>query len=308
MKFRLVEKIKERLVSLSIGFFIIGCLSPIITIFFFNLSYTDSFNNLLKVDNIGSVGDFLSGSTTPFFTMAAFLVIIKSYFLQKEELKAAREEMEASAKALEAQMQIMKNEAQINADKNTLDIFFMLFNNWRELANKEIFNVYYQVVVDRNMIDKNVIANYIFDGLPSSKEKVNVAEYGKHLKIFLKEEDINLYGNFESLRSARKYGRNEYGFIIDNLKINSVPLVQNFNNLVLFMKNNNESHVSKTIMMNTIISSITWGEKFVFNMIVSDYILGNIAENETWRAELKNNLAYLELEMENYDGAGEGFT
>ena len=50
------------------------------------------------------------------------------------------------------------------------------------------------------------------------------------------------------------------------------------------------------------------GEKFVFNMIVSNYIIGNIAENETWRTELKNNLAYLELEMENYDGAAERFT
>lgn len=308
MKFRLVEKIKERLVSLSIGFFIIGCLSPIMTIFFFNLSYTDSFNNLLKVDNIGSVGDFLSGSTTPFFTMAAFLVLIKSYFLQKEELKAAREEMETSAQALEAQKQIMKNEAQVNADKNTLDIFFMLFNNWRELANKDIFNVYYQEIVDSNMIDKNVIDNYIFDSTYSSKEKVNIAEYGKHLKVFLVEDDINKYGNFVSLPNIGRYGEREYGFIIENLQINSVPLVKNFNNLVLFIKNNNEGHVNKTIMMNTIISSITWGEKFVFNMIVSDYILGNIAENETWRAELKNNLAYLELEMENYDGAGEGFT
>lgn len=308
MKFRLVEKIKELLVSLSIGFFIIGCISPIITIFFFNLSYTDSLNNLLKVDNIGSVGDFLSGSTTPFFTMAAFLILIKSYFLQKEELKANRKEMEASSKALEAQMQIMKNEAQINADKNTLDIFFMLFNNWRELAKNEIFNVYYQEIVDSNMTDKNVIDNYIFDGTYSSKGKINVAEYGKHLKIFLKEEDINLYGNFESLPSIGHYGEREYGFIIENLQINSVPLVQNFNNLVLFIKNNNESCVNKTIMMNTIISSITWGEKFVFNMIVSDYILGKIAEDETWRTELKNNLAYLKLEMENYDGAAERFT
>lgn len=307
MKIRLVEIIKEQLVSLSIGFFIIGCISPIITSFFFNLSYTDSLNNLLKVDNIGSVGDFLSGSTTPFFTMAAFLILIKSYFLQKEELEAAREEMKANAKALEAQKQIMKNEAQINTDKNTLDIFFILFNNWRELANREVFNVYYQEIVDSNMIDKNVIDNYIFDGTPSSKEKVNVAEYGKHLKIFLKEDDINLYGNFESLRSVRNYARNEYGFIIDNLKINSVPLVQNFNNLVLFLKNNNGNHVNKSIMMNTIISSITWGEKFVFNMIVSNYIIGNIAENEIWRTELKNNLAYLKLEMENYDGAAERF-
>lgn len=184
----------------------------------------------------------------------------------------------------------------------------MLFSNWRKLADKEIFNVYYKVGVDRNVIDKNVIEKYIFDGIPSSKEKVNVAEYGKHLKIFLKEDDINIYGNFESLPSIGHYGEHEYGFIIENLQINSVPLVQNFNNLVLFIKNNKESHVNKTIMMNTIISSITWGEKFVFNMIVSNYIIGNIAENETWRAELKNNLAYLELEMENYDGAAERFT
>ena len=157
------------------------------------------------------------------------------------------------------------------------------------------------------MTDKNVIDNYIFDGTYSSKGKINVAEYGKHLKIFLKEEDINLYGNFESLPSIGHYGEREYGFIIENLQINSVPLVQNFNNLVLFIKNNNESCVNKTIMMNTIISSITWGEKFVFNIIVSDYILGKIAEDETWRTELKNNLAYLKLEMENYDGAAERF-
>ena len=88
------------------------------------------------------------------------MILIKSYFLQKEELKANRKEMEASFKALEAQMQIMKNEAQINADKNNLDIFFMLFSNWRELANKEIFNVYYQEILDSNMIDKNVNVYY----------------------------------------------------------------------------------------------------------------------------------------------------
>lgn len=87
MKFRLVEMIRDRLDSLSIGFFIIGCLSPIITIFFFNLSYTDSLNNLLKVDNIGSVGDFLSASTTPFFTMAAFLILIKVTFYKRKSLK-----------------------------------------------------------------------------------------------------------------------------------------------------------------------------------------------------------------------------
>ena len=303
-----IQNIHNNLIKIAIILFAIGIVSPFFTIFFFNFSYTDSLNNLLKVDNIGSVGDFLSGSTTPFFTMAAFLILIKSYFLQKEELKANRKEMEASCKALEAQMQIMKNEAQINADKNTLDIFFMLFNNWRELANKEIFNVYYKVVVDRKIIDKNVIDNYMFDGTYSSKEKINAAEYGKHLKVFLVDDDINNYGDFVSLPSIRSYGEHEYGFIIDNLKINSLPLVQNFNNIVLFLKNNNESHVNKTIMMSTIISSITWGEKFVFNMIVSNYIIGNIDENETWRTELKNNLAYLELEMENYDGAAERFT
>ena len=113
-----IQNIYNNLIKIAIILFAIGIVSPFFTIFFFNLSYTDSLNNLLKVDNIGSVGDFLSGSTTPFFTMAAFLILLKSYFLQKEELKATREEMEASTKALEAQMQIMKNEAQISSDKN----------------------------------------------------------------------------------------------------------------------------------------------------------------------------------------------
>lgn len=56
-----IQNIYINLIKIAIILFAIGIVSP-----FFNFSYTDSLNNLLKVDNIGSVGDFLSGSTTHF--------------------------------------------------------------------------------------------------------------------------------------------------------------------------------------------------------------------------------------------------
>lgn len=300
-------KIKSNLVSIAAILFVIGLISPFIVSIFFNMPYHSSVNNLLKVDNVGSVGDFLSGSMTPFFTMAAFLMLVKSYFLQKEELEATRKEMQDSAAALEAQKNIMKEEAKLTSDKNTLDIFFMLYNNWRALAKEEVFDVYYQIAIDKYMQDGKSLNHYVLDGTRASDERVNIADYGKHLKAFLTDTEVNNYGSFLSLPTVKIYSIQEYGLIIDNLNVNVISIVNNFNNLLSYIKINETNEVNTRIMLDTLKSSMNWGEKFVLNMVVSDFILGAITEEEQWRSELKANIGYLGIEMENYDGHDEKF-
>ena len=181
----IIDFLKTRLVFISIVLLAIGIFSPFVVSIFFNTSYPSFMNNALKVDNIGSVGDFLSGSMTPFFTMAAFLMLVKSYFLQKEELEATRKEMKDSAVALEAQKKIMEEEAKLTSDKNTLDIFFMLYNNWGELAKDKIFYIYYPIAINENLQRDSVINNYEIDGIPTKDHYIDVSDYGKHLKAFL---------------------------------------------------------------------------------------------------------------------------
>ena len=304
---KLIICIKDNLFSISVVFFVIGILAPVIVTFFFNIPYPSFINNALKVDNIGSVGDFLSGTMTPFFTMAAFLMLIKSYFLQKEELEATREEMKASAAALEAQKNIMKEEAKLSSDKNALDIFFMLYNNWRELAKEEVFDVYYQVKVEKSIQNGKSINRYFLDGLSASDTKVNLSNYGKHLKGLLQDEEIKFFKKFESLPTVKYCSKHEDSLIIDNLKVNVIPIVKNFNNLLSYIKENKANEVNTRIMKNTVTSSINLGEKFVLNMIVSDFILGAITEEEQWRFELKENIRYLHIEMKNYDSHDEKF-
>ena len=300
-------KIKYNLVSIAGILFVVGLFFPFIVSIFFNIPYPSFMNNALKVDNVGSVGDFLSGSMTPFFTMAAFLMLVKSYFLQKEELEATRKEMQDSAAALEAQKNIMKEEAKITSDKNTLDIFFMLYNNWRALANEKIFDVYYQVAIDKYMQDGKSLNHYVLDVTRASDERVNIADYGKHLKAFLTDTEVNNYGSFLSLPTVKIYSIQEYGLIIDNLNVNVISIVNNFNNLLSYIKTNETNEVNTHIMLDTLKSSMNWGEKFLLNMIVSDFILGTITEEEQWRSELKANISYLDIKMENYDGHDEKF-
>lgn len=304
---KLIICIKDNLFSISVVFFVIGILAPVIVTFFFNISYPSFINNALKVDNIGSVGDFLSGTMTPFFTMAAFLMLVKSYFLQKEELEATRKEMQDSAAALEAQKKIMEKEAKLTSDKNTLDIFFMLYNNWRMLAKEKIFYIYYPIAINEDLQRDGVINYYEIDGIPTKDHYINVSDYGKHLKAFLRENEIQTGVDFIDLPTVRRYSNREYSLIIDNLRVNVIPMVNNFNNLLSYIKENKANEVNTRIMLETLQSSMNWGEKFVLNMIVSDFILGAITEEEQWRRELKANISYLHIEMENYDGHDEKF-
>lgn len=86
----------------------------------FKFLYQDFFSCWLKVQDAGAVSDFFSGAITPFFTLAAFFLLLESYNLQKEELQLTRDEMQKSADALKNQYEIMKSEKKQQIVKGSL--------------------------------------------------------------------------------------------------------------------------------------------------------------------------------------------
>ena len=70
---------------------------------------------------------------TPFLTIAAFFMLIKTYFLQKEELRQNREEMQRTAEALTQQKKIMEEEQKVLSIKSDIETFNELFNVYKTM-------------------------------------------------------------------------------------------------------------------------------------------------------------------------------
>lgn len=132
----MMNVIKNHLVEMSVAFFGIAILIPFLTIYLYNYQYPDSVNGIMGVDNIGSTADFLAGTMTPFLTIAAFFLLLKGYFMQKEELTQTSKELSESTKALNNQLTIMKKDQKLNEEQKEFEFCIKLINDFREEFSK----------------------------------------------------------------------------------------------------------------------------------------------------------------------------
>lgn len=66
----------------------------------FLILYVVNYNNLQE---LGAVGDWLGGATSPFIGLASFIMILATYFTQKDELKQTKMSYETQTNLLEKQ-------------------------------------------------------------------------------------------------------------------------------------------------------------------------------------------------------------
>lgn len=271
---------------------IVAFCMPIVIAILFRWPYMDCLNYWLRVQDAGAASDFFSGAVTPILTLAAFLLLLESYNLQKEELELTRKQLENSANELKEQRMIMEEEKNITKKKNELDIFFILFEHWKNnilcIKYKTYFLVNYnyrkQSYETKSNPDKIRGNNYF--------SYVSVREYGKHLYGLV--QIVKPVDNFEIVKALdNNRGEKEYQYVIENLRKNSDPLFHGLNNIMDFISDCSENN--KNIMHNTITHSLSWDEKFILNMIADTFILGDIKDNEAERSKLKDNLVKLKL-------------
>ena len=60
-----------------------------------------------KYQNLGPIGDWLGGSSTPFFTLASFFILVAALLAQMAELKATREEFSQQNKEFKEQNKLL---------------------------------------------------------------------------------------------------------------------------------------------------------------------------------------------------------
>lgn len=285
-----LAKMARNLMYLSI-------LMPILLFIFYRFPYPECINGLTNVQDIGASADFLAGTITPILTLAAFLLLLESYNLQKEELKLTREELEKSTNELKEQRQIMEAEKILSTEKNEIDIFFALFQNWRNSVKSIKYKSYFLFIYN-NRKGEYELKSSVGDNGANNFYYSDINEYGHHLNLILNiVAPMKCFSTIKILHDSK--GSIEYNYIMENLKYNSNQLYFGFNNLIKYSDRCGDKN--KEIIYEIIQSSLSWSEKFILNMIASDFILGKIEDSDIERKKLKKNLYKLKIEMPNYD-------
>ena len=193
-----MEKIKNNLVIIAVGSFVIAIFMPILTILLYTASYPNDINGIMGVDNVGSTADFLAGTMTPFLTIAAFFLLLKGYFMQKEELAQTREEMKRSAEALDQQRKIMEEEKNLSEAQNELETFIKLLERWEPIGDNIKF------VVPKFKID--VKTNFLTYDCQETEEMTLKGFYEILGKIFFKNSNgIILWRDLAKLKIENFY-------------------------------------------------------------------------------------------------------
>lgn len=276
---------KNNLVTLAVISFGIAILAPFVTAYFFQKEYCEKINGILGVDNIGSTADFLAGTMTPFLTMAAFFLLVKSYLLQKEELRLTRDEMSKTATALEQQRQIMEEETKQSMNKNEMDMFLSLFNNWNVNKAKLSFKVFMQVRGESMpRIMRTQYQNFV---------EVGLDEYGEHIDRLL--QTVMPTGKFELIADMQGVcGVKEYNEIIRNLTITLRLYFSMLLNILAYIETCNSDNKHKSMMRNIIKYGLSYGENVILKLYVNDTIK-NFCIYDNLRLQLKEKIENTDL-------------
>lgn len=123
----------------SLLFMVLTLINP------FFILYVVNHSNILE---LGAVGDWLGGSTAPFIGLASFLMILATYFTQKDELKQTKLSYETQTNLLVKQNQMID----IQRFEQT---FFNLVSLHHEIVNSISFDINGDSKVDgRNVLHK----------------------------------------------------------------------------------------------------------------------------------------------------------
>lgn len=196
-----MEKLKNNLVTIAVIFFIIAILMPIFILVLYVVPYPNSVNGVMGVDNIGSTADFLAGTMTPFLTIAAFFLLLKGYFMQKEELAQTRAEMKRSAEALDRQRKIMEEEQNLLKLQKEFDFCVNLINDLKYTFQ----NI--KVLFSSASIDyENKIIKYSY----KLDKEVSLCTFYNNICniIILKLNEVNDWEDLEKIEQENFYGKN----------------------------------------------------------------------------------------------------
>lgn len=248
-----LAKIAKKLMYLSI-------FMPILHFIFYILPYPEFINGITNVKDIGASADFLAGTITPILTLAAFLLLLESYNLQKEELAQTREEMKRSAEALEQQRKIMEDEKNLSESQKELETFIKLLERWEPLGNSV------KVTVPVFKINAST-GNLVYDC--KDIEELDLRKFYEMLGdiIVNRRNGVIIWQNLSEIKFQNFYAK-DLKALAEN-----VVMARAFNYFAKFYLSlqyidNMKYEDMKKLALNNLKMSLTAGERYIFSIVV----------------------------------------
>lgn len=274
----MMNVIKNHLVTIAVVFFAIAIFMPFVTIGLYIFPYSDSFNGIMRVSNVGETADFLAGTMTPFLTIAAFFLLLKGYFMQKEELAQTREEMKRSAEELKQQRQIMEAEKNLSKSQKDFEFCIALINDLKKtFENIKItflkYNIKDQTVNFSSDKAENISLNVFFNRLSNIINK--------------KVNGVNDWDGLAEIKNDKLRGGNlkkHAEFVIHS------PAFNYFTKLYFILLFIDKYIVDKTIKnlaLRYLSVNLTLGEKFILSHIKTKKIIIIEGDNNSFVSLLK---------------------
>ncbi|MEK3787535.1 putative phage abortive infection protein [Paenibacillus sp. FSL K6-1230] len=249
----------------SIFMVILGVLSPSVIASIFNRTGFEGYMTL------GTIGDWLGGSTTPFLTFATFLIVVAGYLAQREELKSTKEELVLNREEMEKSRSELKNQTENLTKQGFENTFFKMISLHNEIiasmighksssgvrqkTGRESFAVYYEELKRKynhgviNGLERSNALKSSYRSLYSQRES-DLFHYYNHLYTILelidssslKKEDKLMYARiFKSQLSSHEiiiilyHGLSEMGYELSVL-LRKYRIFENINRHLLFAR------------------------------------------------------------------------
>lgn len=228
-------------------FYCLGIISPILILHLKNMNISD----LIKYtdqSNIGQIGDFIAGTTMPWFTIVTLVLLVRTYYLQKEEKNIARRQSD-------------------------LDIFFYLLNRWVEVREKTIVDI--PEWVCSNIVNLNIIPQRFFDGVNT---RFKVYEFFQILGMLFRGSSFRiLWANLDIIRNDNDDLKK---ITTEVLQYTAINYFTQLYLVLMYIDGLNDNENLKKFMLYNLKMTFHTEERYIFSLIVDIIDVNILGEDD----------------------------
>lgn len=259
-------------------FYILGVFSPFLILKIKGIGIYDFIKNTDE-NNIGQIGDFFAGTTIPVFTVVTIFLLVRTYYLQKNEFLK-------TAKALDEQKNIMNEEKNIVKRQSELDIFYTVLSRWQTVRENTVVTLpkwFYKCIIPLNVVPKE----YLNDGI----KKVKIYDYFRIINMMFRNTEFEIL--WKNLNIIKEGDDDLKKFTCNVLQYSSINYFTNFYLILLYIDEHISDNDMKKFVLYNLKMSLNLEERYMFSLLIEVIDLNILGEDDKVFKELLHKYSHI---------------
>ena len=259
-------------------FYIFGVFSPFLILKIKGIGIYDFIINTDE-NNIGQIGDFFTGTTIPIFTVVTIFLLVRTYYLQKNEFIK-------TAKALDEQKNIMNEEKNIVKRQSELDIFYTVLSRWQTVRENTVVTLpkwFYKCIIPLNVVPKE----YLNDSI----KKVKIYDYFRIINMMFRNTEFEIL--WKNLNIIKEGDDDLKKFTCNVLQYSSINYFTNFYLILLYIDEHISDDDMKKFVLYNLKMSLNLEERYMFSLLIEVIDLNILGEDDKVFKELLHKYSHI---------------